>query len=497
MTTPVAGAHYPRSTGEFLSWFSTDDDCLDYLEWLRWPGGFVCPDCGHAGGWRLGDGRVKCGGCGSRTSVTAGTIFDKTRTPLTVWFHACWLFATAKDGISAQHLQRVLEISSYQTAWAMLHRLRSALVRPGRDRLSGTVEVDETYIGGEEPGLRGGRQRGKKVLTGIAVEVHEPKGIGRCRMAPLDDASGDTLGTFVTENVQPGATVITDGWAAYRAISGKGYQHRPINQKAARAAGDDPDSLLPGVHRVASLCKRWLLGTRQGSVDAAHLPAYLNEFVFRFNRRRAASRGMVFYRVLQLAAGHEPVRYVDLLASKKPRRAKRAEGGTGHPPSLERPAADRPWRTAEIQLQFPVRLSGYPSRFKGSPAHVSVLSDPSTGSVSGQLYKDHPGGVPDPAAPDFLLPFSCRHSLFEHPVLPGNSAPLTVGLPHRLRIPAPEMRTHSTVSTFRTRETQTGPGALSTPGTAVLTGHAPSAAAACRLSTAGPCHPGDATQPGV
>ena len=292
--------------------------------------------------------------------MTAGTIFDKTRTPLTVWFHACWLFATAKDGISAQHLQRVLEIGSYQTAWAMLHRLRSALVRPGRDRLSGTVEVDETYIGGEEPGLRGGRQRGKKVLTGIAVEVREPKGIGRCRMAPLDDASGDTLGTFVTENVQPGATVITDGWAAYRAISGKGYQHRPINQKAARAAGDDPDSLLPGVHRVASLCKRWLLGTHQGSVDAAHLPAYLNEFVFRFNRRRSASRGMVFYRVLQLAAGHEPVRYVDLLASKKPRRAKRAEGGTGHPPSLERPAADRPWRTAEIQLQFPVRLSGYP-----------------------------------------------------------------------------------------------------------------------------------------
>ena len=366
MTAPVAGAHYPRSTGEFLSWFGTDDDCLDYLEWLRWPGGFVCPDCGHAGGWRLGDGRVKCGGCGSRTSVTAGTIFDKTRTPLTVWFHACWLFATAKDGISAQHLQRVLEISSYQTAWAMLHRLRSALVRPGRDRLSGTVEVDETYIGGEEPGLRGGRQRGKKVLTGIAVEVREPKGIGRCRMAPLDDASGDTLGTFVTENVQPGATVITDGRAAYRAISGKGYQHRPINQKAARAAGEDPDSLLPGVHRVASLCKRWLLGTHQGSVDAAHLPAYLNEFVFRFNRRRSASRGMVFYRVLQLAAGHEPVRYVDLLASKKPRRAKRAEGGTGHPPSLERPAADRPWRTAGIQLQLPVRLSGYPRASSGS-----------------------------------------------------------------------------------------------------------------------------------
>ena len=360
MTTPVAGAHYPRSTGEFLSWFATDDDCLDYLEWLRWPGGFVCPDCGNAGGWRLAGGRVKCGGCGSRTSVTAGTIFDRTRTPLTVWFHACWLFAAAKDGVSAQYLQRALEISSYQTARAMLHRLRSALARPGRGRLSGTVEVDETCIGGEEPGLRGGRQRGKKVLTGIAVEVREPKGTGRCRMAPLDDASGDTLAAFVRENVQPGAKVITGGWAAYRAISGQGYQHRPINQKAARAAGEDPDSLLPAVHRVASLCKRWLPGTRRGPVDAAHLPAYLNEFVFRFNRRRPASRGMVFYRVLELAAGHEPVRYADLLASKKPRRAKRARGGTGHPPSLERPAADRPWRTAEMQLQLPVRLSGYP-----------------------------------------------------------------------------------------------------------------------------------------
>ena len=121
--------------------------------------------------------------------MTAGTIFDKTRTPLTVWFHACWLFATAKDGISAQYLQRALEIGSYQTAWAMLHRLRSALVRPGRGRLAGTVEVDETFIGGEEHGLRGGRQPGKKVLTGIAVEIGEPKGVGQCRMAVLADAS--------------------------------------------------------------------------------------------------------------------------------------------------------------------------------------------------------------------------------------------------------------------------------------------------------------------
>src|SRR5262245_53464184 len=156
------GMHYPRSVGEFQQWFRTDGDCLDYLEWLRWPGGFTCPSCGYAEGWQLGDGRYECVGCHRRTSVTAGTIFDRTRTPLTVWFTACWLFATAKDGISALSLQRTLEIGSCQTAWAMLGRLRSVLVRPGRDRLAGRVEVDETYIGGEEPGLRGGRDRGQE-----------------------------------------------------------------------------------------------------------------------------------------------------------------------------------------------------------------------------------------------------------------------------------------------------------------------------------------------
>ena len=137
---PLAGLHYPRSTGDFLAWFGSDVDCLDYLEWLRWPDGFICPRCGKPGGWAITDGRFCCTACEARTSVTAGTIFDRTRTPLTVWFHACWLFATSKDGISAQSLQRTLEIGSYQTAWAMLHRLRSGLLRPGRDRLSGMVQ---------------------------------------------------------------------------------------------------------------------------------------------------------------------------------------------------------------------------------------------------------------------------------------------------------------------------------------------------------------------
>ena len=190
--------HYPRSAGELRSWFATDADCLDYLDWLRWPDGFACPRCGCTGGWLVADGRYKCVACGKRTSVTAGTLFDRRRTPLTVWFEACWLFASGKDGMSALSLQRSLEIGSYATAWAMLHRLRSVLVRPGRDRLTGTVEVDETYVGGEEPGLRGGRAKGKKVLVGVAIEVIEPRGFGRCRMQVLTDASAATLHAFIT-----------------------------------------------------------------------------------------------------------------------------------------------------------------------------------------------------------------------------------------------------------------------------------------------------------
>jgi transposase-like protein len=347
MALPVAGKHYPNSLGQFQAWFRTDASCLDYLEWLRWPAGFVCPDCRGARAWRTGDGRFMCGDCTARTSVTAGTIFDRTRTPLTVWFAACWQFASGKDGVSAQSLQRTLDIGSYQTAWAMLHRLRSVLVRPGRERLTGVVEVDETYIGGLEPGLSGGRAKGKKVLTGVAVEVLKPRGYGRCRISPLADASRESLHAFVEAHVEPGARVITDGWPAYK-LDEIGYTHERRNQSAASRLGEDPGKLLPGVHLIASLIKRWLLGTHQGSVDDAHLPAYLDEFTFRFNRRRSRSRGMVFYRVLELAVAHHPVRYSDLAASAKPRkRLPKPPGVVGAPPSLDLPDAERPWRKVD------------------------------------------------------------------------------------------------------------------------------------------------------
>ena len=334
---PVEGLHYPGSTGDFLAWFSADVDCLDYLSWLRWPNGFVCPTCESAeGGWWLGDGRFMCADCGARTSVTAGTIFDRTRTPLTVWFHACWMFATQKDGVSAQSVQRVLEIGSYQTAWAMLHRLRQALVRPGRERLTGEVEMDELFVGGEEPGLRGGRQKGKKVLVGCAVERRHPKGFGRIRMAVLPDASTLSLAAFLADHVEPGASLITDGWPAYPGAT-TDYYHLPVVGK--------PDQ-LPGVHRTTALLKRWLLSTHQGSVDPAHLPAYLNEFVFRFNRRDSRRRGLLFLRALEMAVAHDPVRYHDLkrTGGQPRKRMPKPPSQRGHPTSVERATANRPWR---------------------------------------------------------------------------------------------------------------------------------------------------------
>jgi len=225
---PRAGHDYPRSTGEFQSWFATDADCLDYLEWLRWPDGFVCPRCDHAGGWAVGDGRYKCAGCGARTSVTAGTLFDRRRTPLTVWFTACWMFASQKDGVSALSLQRTLEIGSYATAWAMLHRLRSVLVRPGRDRLTGRVEVDETFIGGEEPGLSGGRAKGKKSLV-----AGNHSGPGRCEAGDGRTIAAGPVSSWAGEPV-PGFSGLV-GQRRYGLDAAAGSQGRPANRSRSTA----------------------------------------------------------------------------------------------------------------------------------------------------------------------------------------------------------------------------------------------------------------------
>jgi transposase-like protein len=341
---PVAGKEYPGSYAELLAWFPDDDACLDYLDWLRWREGWRCPVCAGDRGWVLASGRRECAACGRQASVTAGTIFHRTRTPLTVWVAAAWQMTSQKHGISALGLQRVLGLGSYQTAWAMLHRYRSAMLRPGREQLSGSVEVDETYVGGEEPGVSG-RHTDKKAIVAIAVEVLEPKGFGRARLRCVPDVSSASLIPFVCDVVAPGSIVRTDGWPAYSPLPDHGY----TREKTVISAGGDPAHVsMPAVHRVASLLKRWLLGTHQGAVGNDHLDAYLDEFAFRFNRRHSRRRGMLFYRLLEQAVATEPLSYRDLVVDSqpKPRRPRPPAGARSNPSSLTRPPAGRPWRAS-------------------------------------------------------------------------------------------------------------------------------------------------------
>jgi len=245
---------------------------------------------------------------------SAGTIFDKTRTPLRVWLAAAWYLTNQKQGVSALGLQRVLGLGSYQTAWTMLHRFRRAMVRPDRDRLKGEVEVDETYLAitdREEPiSPMGRKNKTSKVLVVLAVEMLQPKGFGRIRLRRIDNDSDECVVPFVQASVEPGARVRTDGSAAYRSLSKLGYDH----QRTVMLGSDVPAHVsMAGVHRVASLVKRWILGTHHGSVQPAHLDAYLDEFVFRFNRRTSGSRGMLFYRLLQQAVITDPVTYDDVV----------------------------------------------------------------------------------------------------------------------------------------------------------------------------------------
>ena len=303
---------YPRTLAELEARFSSEEACRDYFSRLRWPEGFRCPRCGEAKTWPLRSGRWQCAGCGHQISVTAGTIFQDTRTPLTVWFRAMWWVTSQKNGVSALGLQRVLGLGSYQTAWAWLHKLRRAMVRPGRDRLSGRVEVDETYLCGLEEGVRG-RQTESKALIVVAAQ-EDGKGIGRIRMRRVPDASAESLVPFVEESVEPGSVVHTDGWLGYAPLETKGYIHRIT---FLRGHQKSPSELLPRVHRVISLLKRWLLGTHQGGVSVEHLDYYLDEFTFRFNRRKSRSRGKLFFRLVQQAVAVEPTTYRSIVKSAK------------------------------------------------------------------------------------------------------------------------------------------------------------------------------------
>jgi hypothetical protein len=278
---------YPWTLMDLETRFATEEACREYLARMRWPAGCACAACGH------------------QVSVTAGTIFQDTRTPLPLWFRAIWWVTSQKNGASALGIHWVLGLGSYRTAWTWLHTLRRAMVRPGRDCLTEKVEVEETLVGGVEPG--GGRRHiGKKALVVVAAEVRG-RAIGRIRMNRVADSSADSLLAFVQKTVAPGTVVITDGLQSYRTLPGLGCR---IDRRLMLGSGDSAQAVMP---RVLSLLKRWIMGTHQGAVSREHLDYYLDEFTFRFNRRTSRHRGRLFYRPLEQAVAVKPVPYMAMV----------------------------------------------------------------------------------------------------------------------------------------------------------------------------------------
>lgn len=314
---PVAGVDYPRNWEQFSDWFASEEACREYLEKLRWPHGFACPRCGAiAEAFRLSRDRLKCRACRHQTTATSGTVFERTRTPIRSWFAAIWYITNQKNGVSALGLKRVLGLGSYQTAWSMLHKLRRAMVRPDREPLSGLVEVDEIFFaGGPRRGTRKGQAQPVRdprldAIVGIAIEIHQPRGFGRIRLRQLTDKSENSVLPFIREEIAPGATLRTDGSAAYRNVRKYSYEQDRVVHLGSDIAAH---VTMPGVHRVASLLRRWLTGTLQGAVQAKQLDYYLDEFTFRFNRRSSESRGLLFYRLLEQAVVTGPTRYSEIV----------------------------------------------------------------------------------------------------------------------------------------------------------------------------------------
>lgn len=298
---------YPRNQMEFEKKFGSEQDCIDYLVSVRWPNGFVCPICASLRYWRKSKGRFECIDCHMETSVTNGTIFHKSTKPILVWFRALWWIVAQKNGVSAKGLQKILGLGSYKTAWVWLHKFRRLMVLSGRSKLKGTVEVDEVFLGGKKSGKRGRGAEGKSLIA-VAVEVRGRK-TGRVRLAKIQEASSEILIRFVEDNVEKPSTIITDEWPSYNQLGSIGYLH--MTQKAT--AKDDDQEVLPNVHRIASLLKRWMLGTHQSYLNKNKLGYYLDEYVFRYNRRTSRSRGLLFLRLIEQAVKTDPITYKEII----------------------------------------------------------------------------------------------------------------------------------------------------------------------------------------
>jgi len=295
---------------EFERKFGNEALCQEYLFELKYKDGFLCEKCGNKEYWLVKGNLYECKKCGHQNRLTAGTIFENTRKSLSMWFRAMWWVTSQKNGTSALSLQRILGIGSYETAWTWLHKLRIAMVRPGRDKLSGTVEVDETFIGGKQSGGNRGRGTNNKTLVAIAVEKNDNK-IGRIRLSVIKDASSESLLKFIQNSIEINSIINTDGWRGYNGIENYGYKHIITERKEG-----NEDKMLPKAHLVVSLLKRWIMGTLQGSLSSQHMDYYLDEYTFRFNRRTSASRGKLFYRLLEQAVQIKPSTYNDIIERK-------------------------------------------------------------------------------------------------------------------------------------------------------------------------------------
>ncbi len=301
--------NYPKHFQEFLTMFQTDDDCWDYLFTMRWANGFHCPKCDCSKYFLNNRKLVVCNDCRCQISVTTGTIFHGTRKPLLLWFHVMWWVAAQKTGVSASNFKDFMGFGSYETAWAWLHKLRSAMVRSGREKLTGNVEVDETFIGGKESGIKEdgkgktGRGSMEKTIVVVATECHG-KQIGRVRFECIESATSENLMNFIENNIEHGSTVITDGWSGYASLSdSENYYHV---KKSITGSGLKAHELLPHVHMIDSLLKRWMIGTHQGRISSKHLEFYLDDFAFRFNRKLSNHRGKLSYRLVQQALDSSP-----------------------------------------------------------------------------------------------------------------------------------------------------------------------------------------------
>lgn len=291
---------YPEDAVELMNMFPSEESCLDYLGTVRWPYGYQCLRCSDKSALKLGRGLYRCQSCRYEGSVIVDTLFQDTHKPLRLWFQAIWYVVSQKNGVSALGLQKSLGLGSYHTAWEWLHKLRRAMVRPGRDKLNGVVEINETIIGGEQSGKRGRGAEGKTLVLIAAEETQW--GIGRIRLAPIGDASGEVLDNTIQHMVEVGSTIRTDGWSGYSGLGKLGYTHLPMTNRNVK-----DEDVIEQAHLVAALLKRWLIGTLHGGISHKNLPYYLDEFTFRFNRRTSNSRGKLFYRLIQQALEIDPV----------------------------------------------------------------------------------------------------------------------------------------------------------------------------------------------